>query len=67
MPKEGPPQHMDHCTPPQLLPPPHNPLEVGVEVEIHQTLAHPQVVVVEEYLKLKISSSRTMKMSLELW
>lgn len=67
VPKEGPPQHRDRCTPPQLLPPPHNPLGVGVEVETHQTLAHPQAVGGEEYLKLKRNNNTTMKMSLQPW
>lgn len=61
---EGPPPRKDHCTPPQLLPPPRSPLEVGAVGGIHRTLAHPQAVVGEEYLKLKISSNVTMKVSL---
>ena len=48
---EGPPLHMGRCTPPLLPLPPHSPLEVGVAVGIHQTLAHPRVGVGEEYLK----------------
>lgn len=64
MPMEGPPPRKDHCTPPQLLPPPRSPLEVGAVGGIHRTLAHPQAVAGEEYLKLKISSNVTMKVSL---
>lgn len=67
VPREGPPQHRDRCTPPQLLPPPHNPREVGVEVETHQTPPRPQAVGGEECLKLSRSNSTTMKMPLQPW
>lgn len=49
-PTVGPLQHKDHCTQPQLLPPPHNLLEVVVEGGTHQRLALPQVVVEVVYL-----------------
>lgn len=67
MPTEGPPLHMGRCTPPLLPLPPHSPLEVGVAVGIHQTLAHPRVGVGEEYLKLKRSSPVARKWPLPPW